>query len=223
MPCIFSLCGAKRVENTDRFPKKAGQFARVSAGVFPCGLFCRLMAVDQRLRAAPGFAMWISDKIDLKLRLSLQVAALAALCFSAASAYALFESNRSAQTKAAWTAAIVAKDIELQQDQMHWVKVKALTTPDLQTIAGPLMAPGLCIAYRARNGATLQSLCSGAQPDETDSRLGSRLCIAASSVPAPRSFTRSCQGARFSVRLSSASIQTASLDKAGARPAGCSP
>jgi signal transduction histidine kinase len=111
--------------------------------------------------------MW-SAKIDLKLRLSLQVVAWAAVCFSLASTYAVFESNRSAQTKAAWTAAIVAKDLELQQDQMSWVRIKPATYPDLQTVAGPLLTPGLCIAYRAQNGVILQSLCNGPQPDRMD-------------------------------------------------------
>jgi signal transduction histidine kinase len=110
--------------------------------------------------------MWMSRAIDLKLRLALSVAALAAFSFIAASAYALFDSDRSARAKADRIAEIVARDLELQQDQIHWVKTAADRFPDLQLIATSLMAPGLCIAYRARSGEVVQRLCNGAQTDE---------------------------------------------------------
>ncbi len=112
--------------------------------------------------------MWMPHPIDLKFRLALRVVALAALCFLAASAYALFESDRTARARADWIAALVAKDLELQQDQIHWLKVGIDRSPDLEMIATPLMAPGLCIAYRTQKGEILQRVCSGAQPQETN-------------------------------------------------------
>ena len=52
--------------------------------------------------------------IDLKLRLTLRVAALAAICFIAVAAYALFDSDRVAKAKESRIAEIVARDLSLQ-------------------------------------------------------------------------------------------------------------
>jgi signal transduction histidine kinase len=106
-------------------------------------------------------------RIDLKLRLVLRVVALAALCFIAASAYALYESDRAARSKAESIAALVAQDLALQADQSQWVKVDKGPTPDLQTIAVPLAMPGLCVAYRV-GGRIDQRVCSGRSPGEAD-------------------------------------------------------
>ena len=112
--------------------------------------------------------MGLSRIFDLKLRLALRVAALASLCFIAAAAYALFDSDRSARAKADGIATLVAKDLQLQQSQRTWMKVADDRFPDLQAIADPLMAPGLCIAYRGPKGEIMQRVCSGAQPGEAD-------------------------------------------------------
>ena len=101
--------------------------------------------------------------VDLKLRLALRVAALAAICFIAVAAYALFDSDRAARAKATRIAEIVARDIALQQAQ--WVAVSAKSTPDLQRVAA-LMEPGLCISYRDSAGAFRQGICNGAPIDE---------------------------------------------------------
>ena len=103
--------------------------------------------------------------IDLKLRLALRVAALAAVCFIAVAAYALFDSDRVAKAKASRIAEIVARDLSLQQSQAQWLSVSINATPDLQGIAA-LMEPGLCIAYRDNAGAFRQGVCSGALADE---------------------------------------------------------
>lgn len=103
--------------------------------------------------------------VDLKLRLTLRVAALAAVCFIAVSAYALFDSDRVARAKASRIAEIVARDLSLQQSQPRWLSVSISATPDLQRVAA-LMEPGLCIAYRDNAGAFLQGVCSGAPTDE---------------------------------------------------------
>ncbi len=103
--------------------------------------------------------------IDLKLRLALRVAALAAICFIAVAAYALFDSDRVARAKAARIAEIVARDIALQQSRAQWLSVSDTSTTDLQGIAA-LLEPGLCIAYRDNAGAFRQGVCSGALTDE---------------------------------------------------------
>jgi signal transduction histidine kinase len=103
--------------------------------------------------------------VDLKLRLTLRVAAVAAVCFVAVAAYALFDSNRGARAKASRIAEIVARDLSLQQSQPRWLSVSTNAAPDLQRVAA-LMEPGLCIAYRDNAGAFLQGVCSGAPADE---------------------------------------------------------
>ena len=104
--------------------------------------------------------------IDLKLRLALRVAALAAVCFVAVAAYALFDSDRAVRAKASRIAETVAKDIALQQAVAQWYSLSPNAMPDLQRVATPLMEPGLCIAYRDKAGAFRQGICSGAAADE---------------------------------------------------------
>src|SRR3984893_15021513 len=97
---------------------------------------------------ALGFLAGREGGIDLKLRLALRVAALAAVCFLAVAAYALFDSDRAARAKVSRIAEIVARDISLQQAQAQWYSLSPDRTPDLQRVAAPLMEPGLCISYR---------------------------------------------------------------------------
>src|SRR6478735_5253190 len=117
------------------------------------------------LQQASNSAASRPPAIDLKLRLTLRVAALAAICFIAVAAYALFDSDRVAKAKAGRIAEIVARDLSLQQSQAQWLSVSISSTPDLQAIAA-LMEPGLCIAYRDNTGAFRQGVCSGAPADE---------------------------------------------------------
>src|SRR6202035_2658093 len=105
--------------------------------------------------------------IDLKLRLALRVVALAAVCFLAVAAYALFDSDRANRARASRIAEIVAKDISLQQAQAQWYSLSANATPDLLRVAAPLMEPGLCIAYRNKVGDFRQGICNGALADDT--------------------------------------------------------
>jgi signal transduction histidine kinase len=118
------------------------------------------------LQQVPEFVTCATRVIDLKLRLALRVAALAAACFLAVAAYALFDSDRALRAKASRIAEIVAKDIALQQAQAQWYSLSPSITPDLQRVASPLMEPGLCIAYRDKAGAFRQGICSGTLADE---------------------------------------------------------
>src|SRR5579872_7296168 len=114
----------------------------------------------------------MSRLFDLKLRLALRVVGLAALCFLAASAYLLIQSDRAAQARAEAIAKLVASDLEMQQDQLHWIKVAGgYPAPDLEKIAIPLFAPGVCIAYRAPDGMR-QRVCNGRDPSESDAPAG---------------------------------------------------
>ena len=62
------------------------------------------------MRQASNSVASRAPAIDLKLRLTLRVAALAAVCFIAVAAYALFDSDRVAKAKASRIAEIVARD-----------------------------------------------------------------------------------------------------------------
>ena len=110
--------------------------------------------------------MRILRKTDLKLRLALRVVVLSALCFSAASVYVLFETDRSARSNADWIVEIVARNLRIELDRIHWGTAHFSQFPDLQNVATPLMSPGLCIAYRANSGETQQRFCSGTPPDD---------------------------------------------------------
>jgi signal transduction histidine kinase len=123
--------------------------------------------VKQNLQQALDFVAGSTRAVDLKLRLALRVAALAAACFLAVAAYALFDSDRAAKAKVSHIAEIVAKDISLQEAQARWFSLSAQRTPDLQKVAAPLMEPGLCISYQDKLGAFRQGICSGALADET--------------------------------------------------------
>jgi signal transduction histidine kinase len=108
-----------------------------------------------------------SRRIDLKLRLALRVVAVSAFGFTTAATYALVESDRTAEARAGRIAELVARTLELEQDRHDWIKMPSRGFPDLQDIVVPFMAPGLCIAYRARSGEILQRICSGPEPRET--------------------------------------------------------
>lgn len=114
-------------------------------------------------------------RLDLKLRLALRVAAIAALCFAAALAYILFDSHRAARERGDRVAELAARDLSLQLGQQNWIKqtwnkeigIKGSLDrfPDLQPIAAVAMAPGLCVAYRD-GGEIRQRLCSGTEPGD---------------------------------------------------------
>jgi signal transduction histidine kinase len=122
--------------------------------------------VKPTLQQALNFMAGRARAIDLKLRLALRVVALAAVCFLAVAAYALFDSDRVARARMSHIAEIVARDISLQQAQAHWFSLSPGKTPDLQRVAAPLMEPGLCIAYHDKVGALRQGICSGALAEE---------------------------------------------------------
>jgi signal transduction histidine kinase len=122
--------------------------------------------MKRSLQQVLDFVAGRARAIDLKLRLALRVAALAAVCFLAVAAYALFDSNRAATAKGNRIAEIVARDISLQLSQAQWFSLSSERTPDLQRVASPLMEPGLCLAYQDTIGGLRQGICSGAPANE---------------------------------------------------------
>ena len=109
-----------------------------------------------------------ASRIDLKLRLALRIAALAVLCFAAAAAFVLYETDREAQARADRIAEVLAKESRAAAGPNALDQGRAQRFPDLQRIAPALVAPGLCIAYRTQGGEILQRMCGGAAPGDDD-------------------------------------------------------
>ncbi|MGY3445337.1 MULTISPECIES: histidine kinase [unclassified Bradyrhizobium] len=109
--------------------------------------------------------MWIWSGSDLKLRLMLRVAAVTALCFAAIAGYFLIESDRAVRARIAAIADVTAKTLELQQSKIQWLNNPRAEFPDLDSVAGSVMAPGLCLAFRSTSGEISQRFCGGAQTD----------------------------------------------------------
>jgi signal transduction histidine kinase len=112
--------------------------------------------------------MWTPAKSDLKIRLTMRIVAVAVACFAVALLWALIDGERSARARIDRIAAIVARDLQLQRGKMHWVNNPSAVFPDLQNAAAALMAPGLCIAFRANDGEVLQHFCSGTGSGDAD-------------------------------------------------------
>ncbi|WP_050426414.1 sensor histidine kinase [Bradyrhizobium tropiciagri] len=102
---------------------------------------------------------------DLKLRLTLRVAAVATLCFAVISGYFLFDSDRSVRARIAAIADVAARTLELQQNKIQWLNNPRAEFPDLEGVAASVMTPGLCLAFRSNGGEISQRFCGGAQTD----------------------------------------------------------
>ncbi|MBR0894962.1 HAMP domain-containing protein [Bradyrhizobium tropiciagri] len=109
--------------------------------------------------------MWIWSGSDLKLRLTLRVALVTALCFAAIAGYFLIDSDRAVRARIAAVADVAAKTLELQQSKIQWLNNPRSEFPDLDSVAGSVMAPGLCLAFRSTSGEISQRFCGGAQTD----------------------------------------------------------
>ena len=103
---------------------------------------------------------------DLKYRLTLRVVAVAAACFAAISAYLLVDADRSVRARIETIAEIAARTLELQHDKTQWINQPRSAFPDLEDVAGSVMMPGLCIAYRNTSGDIVQRVCGGPQSEE---------------------------------------------------------
>ncbi|MDA9434664.1 sensor histidine kinase [Bradyrhizobium sp. CCBAU 51627] len=106
--------------------------------------------------------MWNRERFDLKVRLTLRVAAISAACFAAISAYFLITADRAAHARIDSIAAIVAKTLELQQGKVLWTASPRSDFPNLDPVSAYVMTPGLCLAFRGTGGEMLQRFCSGA-------------------------------------------------------------
>ncbi len=112
--------------------------------------------------------MWTFARGDLKLRLTLRVAAVSAVCFAAISAFFLLDAARSLHARIDAIAEVAAKTLELQQSKNQWISNPRSEFPDLDNVAASVMTPGLCLAYRANSGEMLQRFCAGAPGEASD-------------------------------------------------------
>lgn len=102
-------------------------------------------------------------KSDLKVRLTLRIAAIAALCFAAGAAYLLIDADRAARARIDRAAQLAASSLQLQQSRLEWNQLQMTPFPDLQGAAAVVMEPGLCIAYRPIGGDLLTRICGGTE------------------------------------------------------------
>jgi hypothetical protein len=90
--------------------------------------------------------MWGLPKRDLKVRLTLRIVAVSAICFAAISAYLLFDAAHCARSRMDEVAQLTARELKLQRSKMDWLRGPEVGFPDLQMIATTLLSPGMCIA-----------------------------------------------------------------------------
>ena len=99
--------------------------------------------------------------LDLKIRLALRVAALAAACFLAAVLCVLYATNRATRERTDSIAEVAARELDMQWSRNNWLKNALEPFPDLQILAQTVKEPGLCIGYRAPDGQVVQRVCEG--------------------------------------------------------------
>ncbi|QPF82004.1 histidine kinase [Bradyrhizobium genosp. L] len=109
--------------------------------------------------------MWNWSGSDLKVRLTLRVAAISMLCFVAISGYVLIDSHHTVRSRIDAIADVAARTLELQQNKIQWISNPQSDFPDLDSVAASVMTSGLCLAFRTGGGDVRQRICSGASFD----------------------------------------------------------
>ena len=107
--------------------------------------------------------MWNRRKSDLKVRLTLRVAAISALCFAAIAAFFLIDADRSLRTKTEAIAEITARTLALQQSELGWASNPRSSFPNLDNVAASVMTSGLCLAFRANGGEAVMVMSTNAE------------------------------------------------------------
>src|SRR5262249_26485310 len=91
-----------------------------AAGILPFNVWLPLADRESKFIREGYPPMW-NHRSDLKVRLTLRVAAVSALCFAAISAYFLIEADRSVRARINAIAEVAARTLELQQNKLQWV------------------------------------------------------------------------------------------------------
>jgi len=185
-PLLLSDCADRWSAESERIPAMAGKLPDLSGRTFPqpaLPLDCSPLAPSNAtpLQRCSAHA---SAKARSEIRLFLRVVALAGLCFAAAAAYVLFETDRSARARADWIAEVVAKDLALQQGQSHWIQGAPNQFPDLQRVAAAIMAPGYASPIARRMAKFFNACAAAPRPTIPARRSSSPICTSAFSMRA---------------------------------------
>jgi len=103
--------------------------------------------------------------IDLKRSLVLRIVLAAVLCLAAVSIFTLVEAHRDADQRAATTADLVARQLELQLLRINTGLDLAQRFPEWQTVAATGIGDGQCVRFYAPGGDMQRSDCVGFQPN----------------------------------------------------------
>lgn len=103
-----------------------------------------------------------SRPVDLKRALVLRIALVASACLALVTTVALFETHHDARRRAAETADLVAKQLELQLLRINAGFDLSNRFPDWETVtAGNASASGQCVRYDNASGEVQRSSCVG--------------------------------------------------------------
>lgn len=157
--CVLLLC-AKSLSLrhlidpvTGTLPWLSGQFARLMRPAFnlgPCSLEW------QRYFAYP-------PSMNLKFYLLLHIVLVAIFCLAAASVYVLYRADRQTKHELRFTTESMAKQLEIQLLRIDAGFDRAERFPDLALWRDTRTVPGTCVRFVPEIGATIGSICHGAQ------------------------------------------------------------
>jgi signal transduction histidine kinase len=102
--------------------------------------------------------------VDLKRSLILRIAVVATACFALVTTIALVETHQDARRRAAETADLIAKQLELQLFRINAGFDLSKRFPDWDTIVGNGVASGQCVRYYDTKDEMLRANCVGFAP-----------------------------------------------------------
>jgi len=103
--------------------------------------------------------------IDLKRSLVLRIVLAALLCLAAVSIFTLVEAHRDADQRAAKTADLVVRQLELQLVRINTGLDLARRFPEWQTVTAAGVGDGQCVRFYATGGDMQRGECIGFQPN----------------------------------------------------------
>lgn len=103
--------------------------------------------------------------IDLKRSLVLRIGLAAGLCLAAVTIITLVEAHRDAKLRAATTADLVARQLELQLLRINTGFDLARRFPEWQTVTAAGIGDGQCVRFYAPSGDMQRGDCIGFQPN----------------------------------------------------------
>src|SRR5262245_59538822 len=102
--------------------------------------------------------------VDLKRSLVLRIVVVAALCLAAVTAVTLVEAHRDASRRAATTADLVARQLELQLLRINTGLDLARRFPEWDTVIAGGVGGGQCLRFYNTRGVMQRGECAGSAP-----------------------------------------------------------